>query len=107
MTVAISPDCQLVAAGSMDGSVRVWNMQGDSIGSLEDLHRHKASVYSVAFSPNSEQLISGSLDKTIKMWEINSSGHGEITRLLGAGRCLKTFEGHRVSFYLFAVYSNN
>ncbi|KAK7703435.1 general transcription repressor [Diaporthe eres] len=95
IAVAISPDCQLVAAGTWDNCVRVWNMQGDPLGRFEGSNGHKNGVYSVAFSPNSKQLVSGSLDNTIKIWELNSSGHGKVSQAPEGGRCLKTFEGHK------------
>lgn len=93
-TVAISPDTQYVAAGSLDKSVRVWSIQDAMlVERLEGADGHKDSVYSVAFSPNGKDLVSGSLDRTIKMWELGSPRVGrEGTR---SGKCIKTFEGHR------------
>lgn len=93
-TVAISPDTQYVAAGSLDKSVRVWSIQ-DAIlvERLEGPDGHKDSVYSVAFSPNGKDLVSGSLDRTIKMWELGAPRGGREGNR--TGKCIKTFEGHR------------
>jgi glucose repression regulatory protein TUP1 len=94
-TVAISPDTQFVAAGSLDKSVRVWDiMTGYLVERLEGPDGHKDSVYSVAFSPNGKDLVSGSLDRTIKMWELSSPRGPQGTGAKG-GKCVKTFEGHR------------
>ncbi|KAG8821289.1 general transcription repressor [Serendipita sp. 411] len=70
-SVAISPDGRLVAAGSLDTVVRLWDVQTGNL--LEKLKGHRDSVYSVAFTPDGRGLVSGSLDKTLKYWELNTS----------------------------------
>ena len=96
-TVAISPGGEYVAAGSLDKSVRVWDSRnGILIERLEGPEGHKDSVYSVAFAPNGRSLVSGSLDKTIKMWELADS-RPLIQGGLRGGKCVRTFEGHKVS----------
>ncbi|KAG8832150.1 general transcription repressor [Serendipita sp. 399] len=69
-SVAISPDGRLVAAGSLDTVVRLWDVQTGTL--LEKLKGHRDSVYSVAFTPDGRGLVSGSLDKTLKYWELNT-----------------------------------
>jgi glucose repression regulatory protein TUP1 len=99
-TVAISPDNRFVAAGSLDKSVRVWDANtGALVVRLEGEYGHKDSVYSVAFAPNGDRLVSGSLDKTIKMWELTSPpSRGMIQGAPPGGKCIRTFEGHKVSY---------
>ncbi|KIM86312.1 hypothetical protein PILCRDRAFT_39554, partial [Piloderma croceum F 1598] len=58
---------QLVAAASLDGVVRIWDVATG--GLLECLRGHRDSVYSIAFTPDGKGLISGSLDKTLKYWD--------------------------------------
>lgn len=99
-TVAISPQGDYVAAGSLDKSVRVWDVRtGQLVDRLDGAEGHKDSVYSVAFAPNGRSLVSGSLDKTIKMWELADTrgmmGPGIGSRERG-GKCVRTFEGHKV-----------
>lgn len=97
-TVAISPNGEYVAAGSLDKSVRVWDVRsGNVIGRLDGSEGHKDSVYSVAFAPDGETLVSGSLDKTIKMWKLAPDNRGMMGgQLSRGGRCVRTFEGHKV-----------
>ena len=95
-TVAMSPDGSSVAAGSLDKSVRVWDTRtGTMCEKLDGEDGHKDSVYSVAFAPSGRELVSGSLDKTIKMWELGDP------RITGRGKCIRTFEGHKVSLQGF------
>ncbi|KAG9535546.1 WD40 repeat-like protein, partial [Aureobasidium melanogenum] len=101
-TVAISPDNRFLAAGSLDKSVRVWELaSGNLLERLEEAGGnpgHKDSVYSVAFSPGSRELVSGSLDRTIRMWELQPHYPGNQNmppRNPRGGKCIRTFEGHK------------
>src|SRR5690349_9782545 len=78
-------------------------MTGYLVERLEGPDGHKDSVYSVAFSPSGKELVSGSLDKTIKMWELSSVRGPQGGSGPKGGRCVKTFEGHRVSDQCKAV----
>ncbi|OJA13325.1 hypothetical protein AZE42_12479 [Rhizopogon vesiculosus] len=60
---------QLVAAGSLDTGVRIWDVGTGML--IERLRGHTDSVYSVAFTPDGKGLVSGSLDNTLKYWDIN------------------------------------
>jgi len=97
-TVAISPNGEYVAAGSLDKSVRVWDVRsGAIVARLDGPEGHKDSVYSVAFAPEGDSLVSGSLDKTIKMWQLGPDNRVMIgNQSSRGGRCIKTFEGHKV-----------
>ncbi|KAJ9108607.1 hypothetical protein QFC19_002324 [Naganishia cerealis] len=70
-SVALSPDSRLVAAGSLDTIVRVWDTRTGQ--QVERLRGHKDSVYSVAFSPDGNQLVSGSLDKSLRVWDLRQT----------------------------------
>lgn len=85
---------------SVDRSVQVFTLQGDTVGQNEHMYAHKDSVYSVVFSPDGKQLVTGSLDKTVKLWDLDSSGHAQIKQAL---KCAKTFKGHKVSYHPHGV----
>ncbi|ORX38718.1 WD40-repeat-containing domain protein [Kockovaella imperatae] len=99
-SVALSPDGKLVAAGSLDTMVRVWNVQTGQ--QVERLKGHKDSVYSVAFSPDGKTLVSGSLDRTLRVWDLTQTkravenappGSKDVDK--GLGVCQSTLNGHK------------
>lgn len=65
-SVAFSPDGKLLASGSYDKTVRVWDIQTADLKLT--LKGHDDVVESVAFSPDGT-LASASADKTVKLWE--------------------------------------
>jgi len=68
-SVAISSDGRLVAAGSYDKVVRIWDARTGEL--LETLQGHSSQVRSVAFTPDGRGLVSGSLDNTLKYWDVS------------------------------------
>ncbi|HEY9607735.1 serine/threonine-protein kinase, partial [Allocoleopsis sp.] len=85
-TVAVSPNGKIIASGSRDGMLQLWNLSKNRTGTAptsgrtlgEDLYGENA----VAFSPDGRTLASGSDDHTIKIWDI------------GKGQLLHTLKGH-------------
>ena len=122
VVVTVSPDGKLVAAGSLDTMVRVWNVATGH--QVERLKGHKDSVYrwvdqslgvivsladmfvrhSVAFSPDGTCLVSGSLDRTLRVWDLTATkraveGAGRDAKEpidKGLGTCQSTLNGHKV-----------
>lgn len=85
--VSVSPDNQIIAAGSLDNSVRFWGIsKGNFLGEFSGAVGHQDSVYAVAFSPDGKFLASGSLDETLRLWDLSS---------LSVPRCQATFSGHK------------
>jgi glucose repression regulatory protein TUP1 len=102
-SVAISPDGQLVAAGSLDTVVRIWDIASGML--IERLRGHRDGVYSVAFTPDGKGLVSGSLDKTLKYWDVSGSVSSAKRKHATAkvkkevesvGQCTMNFIGHTV-----------
>jgi WD40 repeat protein/serine/threonine protein kinase len=65
--VAFSPDDKLLASGSADQTIKVWDTaSGKEVFTLKG---HTDRVTGVAFSPDSKRLLSSSADKTVKVWD--------------------------------------
>ena len=68
LSVAISPDGQILASGDSESTIKLWNLQTiQQVGTLEG---HSSIVNSVAINPDGQILASGSDDKTIILWNI-------------------------------------
>jgi WD40 repeat protein len=78
--VAVSPDGNKFATGSLDRMARIWDMRTGK--ELLTLRGHEAIVNSVAFSPDGTRLVSGSGDATAKVWDV------------ATGEALLTLRGH-------------
>ncbi|GAV02520.1 hypothetical protein RvY_13076 [Ramazzottius varieornatus] len=68
--VCFSPNGLVIASGSFDHSVKLWNgITGKFIASLRG---HVQRVYQIAWSADSRLLVSGSQDSTLKLWEVKT-----------------------------------
>jgi WD40 repeat protein/transcriptional regulator with XRE-family HTH domain len=129
--VAVSADGAQVAAGTLGGDVRVWQV-ADRMP-LVSVHGHSGSVGGVALSADGRIIASGGFDGTVRLWDAQTgrpcvtlqghaggvfdvalSGDGQIVascgndgtvRLWNAadGRPLSTLRGHSGGVYSVAI----
>lgn len=75
-TLAFSADGRLLAAGSFDGSITVWDVEAAMrIG--KPLRGHTSTVNALVFSPDSKRLVSGA-DETVRLWD-TATGENILT----------------------------
>lgn len=89
-SIAMSPNGQMIASGSYDTTVRLWNVEtGEHLHTFAEGNR---DVQSVAFSPDGETLASSS--DAVRLWNVNT---GRLLHTLREGDG-HFFGGYRIAF---------
>jgi WD40 repeat protein len=78
LTVAISPDGQLIATGSNDKTVKIWRRDGTLLRTL----KHSGTVHRVAFSPDGRSIVAACLNGKVQIWDVD-------------GNLLRSIEAHK------------
>jgi RNA polymerase sigma factor (sigma-70 family) len=81
LCLACSLDGKLLASGSADKTVRLWDVK--TMKEIATLQGHDGAVTLVVFSPDKRTLFSASADKSVKAWDPST------------GKELRSFAGHK------------
>jgi WD40 repeat protein/serine/threonine protein kinase len=93
-SVAISTDGR-IATGSADGTVKLWDKNGDL---LFNLANHATEVYSVAFSPDGETLAAICRDMSLTLWNLVDKTDRVITNIVNSIRSYSANPASSIAF---------
>lgn len=68
--LAFSPDGSLLATGTGEGDIRIWDTKNGDL--IQTLTGHKYAVRYVLFSPDGTMIASGASDNTARVWQVSS-----------------------------------
>ena len=80
-SLAFQPESYLLASGSADNTIRIWNVGNqDNLRHVRILRGHTNTVYAVSWSPDGQTLASGSRDGTLRLWCPNNGVNFAVLR---------------------------
>ena len=80
-SVAFKPNSYLLASGSRDKTIRIWDVEDiNNLRHVRTLRGHTEGVQSVAWSPDGRTLASGSTDGTVRLWNPNNGINFAVLR---------------------------
>lgn len=113
-TIAWNPTGHLIATGSVDRTLRIWNPEKPQVKNSTELRGHTGAIERVAWNPTKEaELGSVSSDGTCRFWDVRSKTCTATVPLGGEGLTIGwasdgslALAGRKVTYSLGRITSN-
>ncbi|MEG3974940.1 hypothetical protein QT970_10005 [Microcoleus sp. herbarium8] len=73
MTVAVSPDSQLVATGSSDNIMRIWKPKSPNGELVKVTQKQENLISTVLFAPDKKQIVTADGDGYVAFWDLDGN----------------------------------
>ncbi|KAI8871625.1 WD40 repeat-like protein [Ramicandelaber brevisporus] len=88
-----SDNARLIASGSFDHTIRIWDISGSSSNNSNQFHSdtlygHTLGVSDVAWSTDNTSIVSGSFDQTCRWWDVVAKRCTAIYEIDGFAQCV-------------------
>ncbi len=68
--IAVTPDGRYVVSGSLDKTLKLWDLETGALIRTFEGHAHQ--VLAVSVTPDGAHVVSGSRDHTVKLWDLET-----------------------------------
>ena len=81
MTVAVSPDSQLVATGGTDKMMRIWKPKSPNGELVKVTQQHENPIFSVVFTADKKQIVTADGDGNVAFWDLDGNQIKKLDKL--------------------------
>ena len=85
ITAAFSRDGKMIVSGGTDGTIRLWDLQGNLISQSPTIKRDNPPIHAIAFSPDGKLIVSADGNRDVRLWKLQ--GKRKLESQAPIGKC--------------------
>ena len=88
IAAAFSPDGKMIVSGGRDGTIQLWDLQGNKLSPLSPkIKSDNPQINAVAFSPDEKSIVSADQDGNVRLWKLQGGKILGSPTLIGDRKC--------------------